>query len=232
MKEAPDSISKAFRDARLGLQLSMRDVEDLTAIMARERPDLYDSVVRNTVSKLERHGSVILNVTGHRVLRALIVLLFQSVEAFVAVTGVDLHLSSAQHSSSRLVPLWDEGQVVDANLLTQASAASKTVACPVVTSSYAVRVTTHEHAPLLVPDQLVYVRPSVTAEIGDLIVVQRPDRLALAYAVADDCWITTQDGRLFRPKRGDKMRGRVEAVSPSFPRELLISGEEVIRATG
>lgn len=210
----------------------MRDIEDQTTTMSREHPDLYDSVIRNTVSKLERHGAATMAVTGHRSLRALIVLLFQSVEAFVAVTGIDPHLSGAGTSASRRVPVWNEGRAVDAGSLTQLSAAEETVVCPVVTSSYAVRVTSDQHMPLIFPDQLVYVRPSVTPEIGALMVVQRLGRLALAYATADGRWITTQDGHAFRLNRGDEVRGRVESVMPTIPRELLVPDDEVIRATG
>lgn len=224
-----DHVARAVREARAGLQLSMRDVEGRTAQMKAEAPELYEIVGRNVLSEVELLGEARLRKLDHRGARALLNLLFGSVEAFAAQTGVDLHLSAAG-TELPVVPVVDEGAVATPHLMLQQAPGE--VGAPVVGAAYAVRVGTEELIPLAYPGQLVYMRASDREEPGRLSLLHRHGRLQLAVALGGGRWATMQGARAFELRAGDAVLGHAVSIEPRIPAAYLVPSAERTRAAG
>ncbi|ABW35110.1 hypothetical protein Dgeo_3069 (plasmid) [Deinococcus geothermalis DSM 11300] len=229
-----DRVGQAFRETRLGLQLSMRDVEARTAALHEENPDLYDTANRNTISQIELLGLPRLAKVEHRALRALIHVIFGSLEAFVQLTGVDPHLSGVEEAGHRSVPIWTEGESVIPHLMLQDVGAPR-VPNPVITARYAVKVMTEELIPVAYPGQVAFVQPSNVHQPGRLTLLHRYGRLALAYALAGDRFATLHGAQAFRLRGTDAIIGHVVSLEPMIPAAFLVPQEadaELTRAAG
>lgn len=229
-----DEIAQAFRDRRRGLQYSMRDVEARTCALALEYPDLYAGVNRNMVSQLEAQGNPRLQVMDHRSQRAIMTVIFGSVEAFVEATGTDLHLSGAGRGAQRpLIPVFNEADLVTPHEMLDYESTSRVVS-PVIGARYAVRVATDKHMPMLYPGQLVYAQPSAAQAIGTLCVLHHHGRIALGYALGNDRF-ATPNGPVVSLKNSGHAIGHVIGMEPGIPPQLLAapgSSEEPQRAAG
>ncbi|PIG96899.1 hypothetical protein AMD26_015335 [Deinococcus sp. UR1] len=210
----------------------MRDIEALTSKLAQSNPDLYASVNRNMVSQLEMQGAARLQVMDHRSQRAIMTVIFGSVEAFVEATGTDLHLSSAKAARQRVtVPVFGEGdRVVPHEMLNDEQRARVTT--PVIGARYAVRVMSDTHMPMLHPGQLVYVQPSGTQTVGSLCVLHHQGRISLGFALGNNQFATPQRP-VFTLHAPSYVIGRVTGMEPAIPPQLLTdSQEEPQRAAG
>lgn len=166
---------------RRALGYSLRDVEDKTRALSERQPEIYGYLNRSTGSRIEERGDSLLLQQPAAVLRAMIVVLYGSVEQFNQELGVDLHLSPATPVPERSIPLWQEGDAAfGTHKLTDLEEGRDAVPAEDKASLFAMRVGSMKMSPKLFPGQIVRfcVRQP---EAGNMVAVVRNGKLELAF---------------------------------------------------
>lgn len=206
----------------MGLQHSMRDIEDLTNQLAEQAPDMYEGVNRNMVSQLEAQGLERLRVMNHRAQRAIVKVVFGSQLAFLEATGLDLHLSGIGEDAEHRIPLFDEGEGVVPHEMLLGTPPQQVVS-PTRGARYAIRVKDSRHMPVLFPGQIVYVEPRATPPVGSLCVLHHHGRLSLFHRV-DEQRFARPSGQVVM-LNGATVIGHVVSLDPTIPAQFLTDEE-------
>ncbi len=193
-----DRVAMVLRDAREARGLTLRAVQAATALLEEEDPDLYQTVHYMSARKYELLGHIegsqnVLYAESRRT-RAIIRLYFGSVRHFIAITGVDPHISPVGGEEAQpitRVPLYVQGSFVDPQDIGQGVNAARTVVLPAPVGDFALEIAGMTMSPAMHEGQVVFCRFTQQVKVGRLMVLYRERQVSLAYCIA------TRDGGVF-----------------------------------
>lgn len=209
-----DTAATAIKSARMGLQLSLRDLEARTKALQEQNPELYDFISRNTVYLVENQKRSV-DALEPRAARAMLTVLFGSVEAFALQTGIDLHLSPAANTARTVPLLHEQDYVVVHQIGTDPNAPTIETHDPLAVLAVAIHST--NMVPVLYPGQHAFFRPTDTAEIGELTLLHLAGRLTIAYALPGGEFADTANEKTFTLGRNDSIVGVATSYDTKVP---------------